>query len=271
MTVLAREAAAYHEDGFVIVRAPAVTKMKEDLTAAMGAAARKLIARDPVLGTRAGPAPTAPFHEVMDWCVANEQDHAVSRACYELFPALIDMVALVGHPLLVGLCRRLGISDPLPSTLPAVRIDRPHQERFLSPAHQDFWSSMLSLNGAVIWCPLVPMEADMGRLEVVRGSHRAGVLPYRHHSDEWPYTTRTAFDDSAFEAVDVPDDGLLYFSQLLLHRSGFNVSRRTRVTLQVRYNDFDTLAAPTSSFVPKYSTFVIQEQQRRLAGGEGAR
>ena len=58
------------------------------------------------------------------------------------------------------------------------------------------------------------------------------------------------------------------FSQNLMHRSSENHGGRPQVTLQVRYNDLDTMKAMHASFTGVHSKYVL-ERQAKLLGEAG--
>ena len=138
--------------------------------------------------------------------------------------------------------RELGLSHPTLCARPLLWFHSPRlakSERYHRLAAHQEWSNMQgSLDGAVVWAPLVDVHADMGRLQVVPGSHREGLLPIGSGREDYPLAIRPdALRDEAFVEVDVPVGGALVFSAFLVHRSGTNRSPRTRLTMNFRYNN----------------------------------
>ncbi len=137
----------------------------------------------------------------------------------------------------------LGLDFPAVCARPVMWFHSPRvakTERYHRlPAHQE-WSNMQgSLDGAVAWMPLVPVSPDMGRLQVVPGSHRRGLLPFgKDETKDYPLSIAPdKVNDVEFVEVDVPLGGALIFSAFLIHRSGTNRSDKVRLTVNFRYNN----------------------------------
>ena len=97
-----------------------------------------------------------------------------------------------------------------------------------------------SLDSVVVWVPLMDLERPLGPLEVIPGSHIGGLLD-AEMKDGYGHLGTSA-EESAFQPVDVELGDVLFFSSLLVHRSGTNVTRSIRWSCHFRYNN---LAEPT--------------------------
>ncbi|TQV71876.1 phytanoyl-CoA dioxygenase family protein [Denitrobaculum tricleocarpae] len=178
------------------------------------------------------------------------------------FEGYLGAAKLCNH--LISL-HRLGTSDELVESLKMLGLEFPaicarplmwfHSRRLAKteryhrlPAHQE-WSNMQgSLDGAVAWLPLVEVSPEMGRLQVIPGSHRDGLLPFAPDDEaDYPLAlSRDAVREEDFVEVEVPLGSVLFFSSFLVHRSGTNTTDRTRLTVNFRYNN-----ALESSFVER--------------------
>src|ERR1043166_848080 len=252
----------FEELGFALVTDSRIGDLVNRLHDALKPVALTIIERDPVLGGRMSEVQPLSFREIFDWVIRNEESNSVSRAFYELFPALAEVISITADPLCLDLARSLGVGRPVPSTLPILRIDRPGDTRFRTADHQDFWFSMLSENSITYWIPILPVTADMGLLQVIPGSHKAGLVAFRSSGRETPFGPGDGVDENGYVDVHVGDNQLLAFSQLLMHRSGQNRSSKARLTMQVRYNDLETRETMTTSFTPASSrrTHALQEE-----------
>ena len=141
------------------------------------------------------------------------------------------------------LLQELGLSCPTICARPLLWFHSPRlatTERYHRlPAHQE-WSNMQgSLDGVVVWAPLVHIDASMGRLQVVPRSHRQGLVPLSGGvQSDYPLAADVdRIKDEAFVEVDVPVGGAVVFSAFLIHRSGTNASLRTRLTANFRFNN----------------------------------
>jgi len=106
--------------------------------------------------------------------------------------------------------------------------------------HQDWRSMQGSLDATVVWVPLIDINRSLGALEVIPGSHRLGLLRSNMidgygHVDE-------PVDTSRMVPIEVEAGDALFFSALLVHRSGTNITDSIRWSCHFRYNN---LAEPT--------------------------
>lgn len=160
--------------------------------------------------------------------------------CANHVPALYQLAV---SPLLLHTLSDFGLSKPSIAARPLMWF---HAKALAStpryaqlPAHQE-WSNMQgSLNGIVAWTPLVSISQDMGRLQVIPGSHMRGLLPFvSDEAEDYPFAILAEhYDECAFVEVDVEVGDLLLFSAFLIHRSGENKTNKIRWTCNFRYND----------------------------------
>ena len=257
--------AAFDDQGFARLSGPGITALKADLNRVMLDTARRAAMRLlPQALSNTAP-DTDSLDDYLAWLLSVERDNGVTRALYEVFPALPPVIATINHPVLRTAIAWAGLDAPSAGTLPLVRLDRPGQSQFATPAHQDSWYSMLSDNAVTLWLPLCNMTADMGRLEIVPGSHSAGIAAFKPYEagHEW-FETERPVDDADFEAIDMADDEILIFNQSLIHRSGANGSNRVRISVQFRYNDLANAKRLTSTYTPSLSRYVLDQQARHL-------
>ena len=198
-------------------------------------------------------------------CYHKESDNEITSRCYELFAAQSHIVSLINHPNILNTAKNSGISKPYPGTLPLVRIDRPNNDLYLTPPHQDYWFSMLCDNSIVIWYSLDDIKSDMGLLKVAPGSHKNGIIPFKiYEGGHEPYVPIERFAEHQFIEVSTKKDEVLVFNQMLLHKSGVNRSDKVRLSMQLRFNDLETANTLTTSFVPNHSTHVQNAQNAIL-------
>ena len=204
------------------------------------------------------------FQELINWCIENETNNYFSQKFYELFPANPFCTGLVANPFFLDLANGLGLDEPIPSTLPLIRIDRPFEEAYLTPTHQDFWFSMLSENSITMWFSIIENSKDKGFLKIVPKSHLKGIQPIKPFSLKNPFVILYEPSPEKFIDVNPSEDELLIFNQFLIHKSGRNVSKNPRVTMQIRYNDLITCTKLTSSYTVKQSSHSLHKQKEWL-------
>lgn len=195
-----------------------------------------------------------------------EDANEVSRACYEVFPTLPDVLSVVNSDLMLRIVKLAGLLEPQAGTVPLVRLDRPNEDMRLTPWHQDYWFSFLSKNSIVIWVPLGIFTSFMGFLKVIRGSHKMGCLPFQINRDSAePFVLVENFDDyNNIEEITVALDEILVFNQMLVHKSGINRSDKIRISMQLRFNDLYTADEMTSSFTSSHSRHTKNEQNKHI-------
>lgn len=204
------------------------------------------------------------FQELIDWCINNETDNYFSQKFYELFPANPFSISLVGNPFFLTLAKELGLEEPVPSTLPIIRIDRPSEEIYKTPSHQDFWFSMLSKTSITLWFSIIENSKEMGFLNIFPRSHVEGIYPIKFFSEQNPFVIFNEPNEDNFIEVNPSKDELLIFSQFLIHKSGNNISQKPRVTMQIRYNDLLTCSKMTSSYTVNQSVYSSKKQKEWL-------
>jgi ectoine hydroxylase-related dioxygenase (phytanoyl-CoA dioxygenase family) len=177
------------------------------------------------------------------------KDRAEGSFIYNACRQLLSVHALDVKSELVELSKALIRTDFIcASNVKMMRMDLPHEEKFLYPWHQDFPYVQDSEDALVYWFTIHDLVGNNGGLVCALGSHRDGVHPVvvpdadnqsknRAHSisladpalpDRFPQ-----FHLSEFEVGE-----LLVFSTLLLHRSIENTSAHPRWSVQLRHGNF---------------------------------
>lgn len=160
--------------------------------------------------------------------------YEAGRRCAALF------AVLTARPVLSAVETILGSNAiVLPPKHVMLRIDRTGEQNFAFPWHQDYPFNLMSRPTVTIWAPLTPVTEDMGRLQLIPGSHRA------YHTVKVEADNRFVrfadLEDSALDekaiAIDLEPGDALLFHDLLIHRSGENRSDRARWTANARYGD----------------------------------
>ena len=81
------------------------------------------------------------------------------------------------------------------------------------------------------------------------------------NNDKGHFTTVEEYDEKTKESIKLKYDEILVFSQYLLHKSGKNISNKTRVSIQVRFNDLKAMEKIATSFTTKPSVFLQNKQK----------
>ncbi len=160
--------------------------------------------------------------------------YETSRRCAALFSLL------TARPVLSAV-ETIMESDAivLPPKHIMLRIDRAGEGKFAFPWHQDYPFNLMSRPTLTIWAPLTPVTEEMGRLQLIPGSHR-DYHPVRVEVDN-RFVKFAELEDSVLDqqavSLDMEPGDALLFHDLLIHRSGENHSDRARWTANARYGD----------------------------------
>ncbi len=162
-------------------------------------------------------------------------------------PGFIRLVASAHHDAIFSQLRQ----TDLPGVAAAgygIRIDNPLEEKYRAPWHQDYPAQFRSLDGLVFWSSLVPITQSLGPVEFCIGSHQHGLAPVSTNDPKNPdksgaYALTIKNEENLIASyphlapLTQPGD-LIIIDFLTLHRSGINISTRSRWSMQLRYFNF---------------------------------
>lgn len=193
------------------------------------------------------------IHRVLGETVDINNTNAFDEAMFRYFEA--DMASFIGtgknvqHSLslyrlntdqrLVKALKDIGLAQPNIGVKPSMQFN----SRYLTKgsnhwklgAHQDWRSGQGSLDSAVVWFPLVNCGHNLGVLQLVPASHKKGLMAANGVSYEG--SLQSDYPDSEYVEFDMEVGDILLFSALLVHRSGENITRNIRWSVQYRFNN----------------------------------
>jgi len=168
-----------------------------------------------------------------------ELDLQTYTNCGKQAQHLISLHRLSLDERIVSALKDLGLEFPNISTRPLLYFNAKRLAKkevyWRLDVHQDWRSMQGSLDSVVVWLPLIDIDKSLGALEVYPGSHKWGLLEadivdgYGH--------LRSRLDKSKLVSVEVQRGDALFFSTLLVHQSGTNVSPSIRWSCHFRYNN----------------------------------
>ena len=152
---------------------------------------------------------------------------------------LISLHRLSLDPRITDVLGKLGLEFPSISTRPvmyfnAERLAKKEVYWKLS-THQDWRSMQGSLDAVIVWIPLVNIDKNLGALEVIPGSHKWGLLE-ADIVDGFGNLSQSV-DETRLVPIEIEAGDALFFSSLLVHRSGTNVTDSIRWSCHFRYNN----------------------------------
>jgi hypothetical protein len=178
-------------------------------------------------------------------------DRSYGGEVYDAVKQIPAFVRLVGHPVHEQVFKTLR-----PGSIPGIaaggygiRIDNPNEERFRAPWHQEYPAQLRSIDGLAFWSPLISMSPELGPVEFCLGSHREGLVPVHTRDPKNPeksgaYALTLKNEENLLRKykkgspLAKPGD-LIIIDFLVLHSSGYNVSKRSRWSMQFRYFNFN--------------------------------
>jgi hypothetical protein len=247
---------SFHENGYLICKNPRIIELKNiirDELRAMSLIILKKYFSEEIYHHVNG----LPLEGIVDYCVSIEKKNSISKVLYNLFTTNHVFIGMSGDRFFIDISNQLGLDYPIPSTLPLIRLDRSRDETYLVPSHQDFWFSMNCPSSVTYWFSLTQLCSKMGYLKAIPGSHLSGLLPIQEFSSENPFVLREDPPEHEYTDIQLGDDEILVFSQLLVHKSAKNESDGTRISVQIRHNDLANLTHLGSSFIVNNSPMTL--------------
>jgi Phytanoyl-CoA dioxygenase (PhyH) len=178
----------------------------------------------------------------------------------------IEIFNLMNHGKIIGFLKdRFGWQDIfLPGGqvvhIMAKELEIPDGYFGLVP-HQDFPSVQGSLDGVVVWLPLVNVDRNNYPLEVIPGSHFEGVLPAREHSNSTWETDTGRYSEEDFVPVEVNVGDVVFMSLFTIHRtSKRGEAGRFRLAASTRFDDADEYTFIERCYPTAYVRTVRREQ-----------
>ena len=143
---------------------------------------------------------------------------------------------------------RLGSIPGLASNGNGIRIDNPNEEKFRSLWHYEYRDQLRSMDGIVLWTPLVDMSDELGPVQICPGSHLDGLRRSYAKDPANPektgaYALRLENEKEILSQYGIISPilnvgDLVVMDFLTLHSSGYNVSSRSRWSIQMRYFNY---------------------------------
>jgi ectoine hydroxylase-related dioxygenase (phytanoyl-CoA dioxygenase family) len=160
----------------------------------------------------------------------------------------VPFLQMMSHPRVTDLAKDLLGAKDLATVhdVALLRVDPPFDHERDFAWHQDYPYNMISNPAVTVWIPLTRVDASMGLMEYVPGSHNA-LVPVMHDAgyQNAPGSGNARLLFSLAEenvkgakSIPVMEPGdVAAFHCLTLHRSGKNVSDRARWVLNFRYGN----------------------------------
>jgi ectoine hydroxylase-related dioxygenase (phytanoyl-CoA dioxygenase family) len=126
-------------------------------------------------------------------------------------------------------------------------------------AHQDFPSVQGSLDGIVVWIPLVDIDNNRFPLEVVPRSHKQGVLPSNTDSLQTWEINSSSIKEEEFIPVLCEVGDVVFMSNFTVHRSSSQGDDRLRLACSTRLDNGDEYTFIERCYPTAYKRSVHRE------------
>lgn len=159
----------------------------------------------------------------------------------ELYPrvqALQSLHHLFHHPVVRSLMQVLVGENPFVYPMKMARIAAPRKLGFETPPHQDAYSHHAGPTMAGIWVALHDVDASMGRLTLLPGSHKRGVRPVHKALGVGGVQCEIYADENHWHVSDVQAGDVIIFHSCTVHRAQPNTAtQRVRLSVDTRFCD----------------------------------
>ena len=161
------------------------------------------------------------------------------RQCAKRMWDLVSVLGLATKPIVIEVLRKMGLGKPIISTRPEIRTDMPKDDRYRQPWHQDWRYAQGSYNAATFWIPLQKVTIKNGTIDIIPKSHLLGLLETEELQNPRRFSiTDPRIGKMPYFPVELEMGECVAFSQILVHRSGENVTKSPRLSAQLRFADY---------------------------------
>ena len=156
--------------------------------------------------------------------------------------------AFTERPLFKDICAHV-YGEVSVAAFRAMFMNKPARAGTLLPWHQDRWSDLDRDPLITVWTALDPATVDNGCVQIIRGSHRLGLLNPEHGSGfVSPENIEKHAPDDKVEYLELKAGEAVLLHNWLLHRSDTNNSNISRRAFSVCYMDAQTQSLEGSKF-----------------------
>ena len=174
-----------------------------------------------------------------------QKDKKIWVMAYDQIRNMPELYSLIiNEDFLKKVSKISGIKLPvLTSSKITIRMDMP-DGKGSTPAksHQDYVAHQGSSNSITTWIPLQDTFKKIGSLNIIKGSHKIGFVrdDLNWKKNKIPLNIISDHKASSlgdFENVNLNFGEILIFSTFLVHKSGINLTRNIRYSINIRFND----------------------------------
>jgi hypothetical protein len=154
--------------------------------------------------------------------------------------------ALPHHPALQRVLKMLVGDRLLIHPKPIGRLIFPNCQRLTVHAHQDYRFMGGDPECFTVWIPLHDCPVEVGPLQIVEGSHRAGFLAHEDEDLHVPEIPADATVGGEWAGGPIYASDVLIFHSLTVHAASPNLSKQMRISLDCRFQDYARALNPAN-------------------------
>jgi ectoine hydroxylase-related dioxygenase (phytanoyl-CoA dioxygenase family) len=131
--------------------------------------------------------------------------------------------------------------------------------------HQDFPSVQGSLDGMVIWLPLMHIDEKNYPLEVIKGSHKSGIYPAYEDDVNPDWEIKPEFiSNREFYKVSCDPRDVIFMSNFTVRRTGQHGNKDIRIACSTRVDNGDEKTFIARSYPSAYKRVVERKPMHEI-------
>ena len=157
----------------------------------------------------------------------SKKDDKLRERLYDHIQDLPGLYDISVNPVYQTILKEFGYKIPVIRTS-HIRMDIPHDERFLQPAHQEIRSIRCD-NMLFFINPLVDTPEEKGAIQGAPGSHKLGpIMPAVKENEPYQVVPDEKFKDYPLAQLPMVAGETLFLNMYLVHKSSKNISDEVR-------------------------------------------
>jgi len=165
----------------------------------------------------------------------HDYNYKLFLSCAKQVQKIPDLYKLQCSRKIEKILLSLDILEPVLSYTPLILFNSKYLKKYNTSPHQDWRSMQGSLDSIVIWIAMQDINDGYGNIELIKGSHKRGLLPSK--KDNWFRSIKKDFNQNDFESHALKKGDALIFSTFLIHKTGNFKTSDIRWSLQFRFNN----------------------------------
>ncbi len=143
------------------------------------------------------------------------------------------------QPWMLDIMARIQGCEPWVYPIKMARIATPRMLGYETPPHQDAYSHHAGPTMAGVWVALHDVDASMGRVTVLPGSHKGGVRNVFEAQGVGGVQCEIYDNETHWHVSDFEQGDMLIFNSAMVHRAEPNTAdKKVRISVDTRFCDY---------------------------------